>query len=52
MNPQGSPRPIILDNVPSIKKVTKRIDQILEARKVRIEPMTQADAAAPATEDV
>ncbi|MBY0586369.1 hypothetical protein K2X85_04285 [bacterium] len=52
MSPQGSPRPIVLDNVPSIKKVTRRVDEILEARKVRFEPVAQASAAPTMTDEV
>jgi hypothetical protein len=51
MSPQGSPRPIVLENVPNIKTVTKRVDQILEARKVRFEPAGPTTAAAPVPAD-
>jgi hypothetical protein len=51
MSPQGSPRPIVLENVPNIKTVTKRVDQILEARKVRFEPATTASGASPIPAD-
>lgn len=37
MTPAGSARPIVLDNVPNIHRVTTAADNILEARRVRID---------------
>jgi len=52
MTPSGTHRPIILDNVPNIKKVTRNADAILEYRTVRVEHQVKGHAAPPPVEPI